>query len=331
MTRSESELLLGYLLGALEDADRASLEKRLRNDPSLLDALNRARALLRPLSAVRDDEPPPPGLAQRTCRLVSMHPCKPSGGLPPRPAMSAESAVSAPVGRFPWPDAAVAVGVLFTLTLLIVPAVHSSRQAAAVLKCQDNLREVGLALDGYSQLHEGYFPAVPTQGRQAVAGIYAQLLLRDGLLADQEKVICPASPLAANSVHIPSLEELYVAQQPELPRLQHMLGGSYGYNLGHMRRGMYQATRNLRRPWFALVADAPSPTAPERQSLNHGGRGQNVLFEDGQVKFLSCSRPSEQLDDIFVNDEGQVAAGVQPDDAVIGPSEASPLLPVAAR
>jgi hypothetical protein len=112
----------------------------------------------------------------------------------------------------------------------------------------------------------------------------------------------------------------------DLPRLRCVLGGSYGYCLGHLNNGAYEGTRNRQRRSFALVSDAPSPDQPGHQSRNHGGRGQNVLFEDGHVSFLTCSKPCNLSDDIFVNDEGRVAAGLHEDDAVIGPSDASPLV-----
>ena len=104
------------------------------------------------------------------------------------------------------------------------------------------------------------------------------------------------------------------------------MGGSYGYCLGHFRNGAYEGTRNRQRSGFAIVADAPSPDQPGHQSRNHGGRGQNVLFEDGHVVFLTCSKPNDSADDIFVNDAGLVAAGLHENDAVIGPSDASPLV-----
>jgi len=91
-------------------------------------------------------------------------------------------------------------------------------------------------------------------------------------------------------------------------------------------RGEYRSIKNLGRSHFALVADVPNSNQPARQSLNHAGRGQNVLFEDGQVRFTSSSKPDGSADDIFVNDDGLVAAGVGPDDAVIAPSETRPVL-----
>jgi hypothetical protein len=102
------------------------------------------------------------------------------------------------------------------------------------------------------------------------------------------------------------------------------MGGSYGYTLGHFAGGQYRHTRHLRRTSFAIMADAPDPCGGCRASGNHGG-GQNVLFEDGRVVYLTSCQPGEGCDDFYHNDDGQVQAGLHPDDAVIAPSSARPL------
>ena len=102
------------------------------------------------------------------------------------------------------------------------------------------------------------------------------------------------------------------------------MGGSYGYCIGYMDNGVLHATKNLGRENFAIMADAPREERPDRQSADHGGRGQNVLFEDGHVGFLTSSRPSGWSDDIFANDRNQVAAGVHRDDSVIVSSGVAP-------
>ena len=103
------------------------------------------------------------------------------------------------------------------------------------------------------------------------------------------------------------------------------MGGSYGYNLGYVRNGKYQATKNLYRDNFAIMSDSPNPNAPNLQSSNHGGRGQNVLFENGSVQFLTSTKALGSNDDIFTNDDGHVAAGLNPNDSVIGSSSAAPI------
>ena len=95
--------------------------------------------------------------------------------------------------------------------------------------------------------------------------------------------------------------------------------GSYGYPLGYTEDGVYHGTRDLGRTYFALVADTPgSDPSNGRQSLNHGGRGQNVLFECGGVRFVTSPRPDPSADHIYINDGGFEAPGLHYNDSVIG-------------
>jgi hypothetical protein len=326
MSHSAEEQLLGYVIGALDDSEREQIEDNLKDDPQLRHALALARQSLKPLETAAGGYDPPPGLAERTCQLVAMQAAAESAQ-PARPLISALPVSAGWMNRVRWPDLVMAIGLGLAVSMLVLPAIQSGRFSAQLAACQDNLRKVGLALANYSQRHEGFFPLVPSQGRFAVAGIYAPTLLRGGFLTESQTVVCPGSSLNDGArFEVPSLDQLEKAAQAELPRLRCAMGGSYGYCLGHLRNGAYEGTRNRQRPSFALVSDAPSPDRPGHQSRNHGGRGQNVLFEDGHVIFLSSSKPCNFSDDIFVNDNGLVAAGLHEDDAVIGPSDASPLV-----
>ena len=51
---------------------------------------------------------------------------------------------------------------------------------------------------------------------------------------------------------------------------------------------------------------------------------QNVLFEDGHVDFLRTCTNEAVKDHIFANQDGKVAPGIGPNDAVIGPSHVTP-------
>jgi anti-sigma factor RsiW len=65
------EELLGYLLGALDDAEQEAIERRLKADEQLRAHLARACRNLQPLYHCDDEFEPPPGLADRTCRLIT--------------------------------------------------------------------------------------------------------------------------------------------------------------------------------------------------------------------------------------------------------------------
>jgi hypothetical protein len=339
MSHPVQEQLLGYVMGALDDSEQEQLEESFKTDPRLRRELLLVRQSLQPLRADRGYYRPRPGLAQRTCEFVALQAAayaQPAAA-ETKPVTAGRVAMSpAPIppvwaSHVRWPDLAMTVGVWLAAAVLVLPAIQSSRFASQLAACQDNLRKVGIALDNYSQHHQGYFPMVPARGRLAAAGIYAPTLLRGGFLTEARAVLCPSSTLCDQQrFRVPSLDELEQAAEDQLPQLQCAMGGSYGYCLGHMHNARYEGTRNMHRTHFALVADAPSRDRANHQSANHGGRGQNVLFEDGHLKFLTSSKLCDQSDDIFVNDDGLVAAGVHADDAVIGPSDAPPIIYVKA-
>lgn len=308
--------LIGYLLDALDIEEHALIEAQLGRDPQLKRELELLSRSLLPLSIDKGHYDPPEGLAHRTCEFVAL---QARVSRAPQPAHAPS--------RWSLADMLVAAGLFLAATMLFFPAMNQSRFAARLLSCQNNLREIGIGLTNYSDLHGRYFPDIPPEGQLSAAGIYATKLVEGGFLVNPQVIICPASSLAEGTVEfrVPSSSDLQNAPRARLIRLHRQMGGSYGYNIGYVANGRYQATKNLGRANFALMADAPNATPPFR-SLNHGDCGQNVLFEDAHVQYLTTCKARGCQDDIFLNDDGQVAPGRHQDDAVVGASHAKPLL-----
>ena len=320
--------LIGYLLDALEPHERAAVERKLSQDASLRRELTLLQRSLAGLDADRGHYDPPEGLAQQTVEFVQT-----AAKIAALPRMTPDLSASMGASRWRIADLVVAAGVLVGASLLFIPAVSQSRYSTRVSGCQNNLRQLGVALVNYSESNDRYFPHVPSKGPLAAAGVYAQTLVQSGFLDDPHLIICPASALAENAhtFHVPTTEEMHAAEAPRLVELQREMGGSYGYTLGYVSKGRYRPTKNFGRSSFALMADTPKcAPAGDIVTDNHGGAGQNVLFEDGHVAHLT-GRTSEGCgDDIFLNDQGEVCAGTHRDDAVIAPSPARPIIwPVA--
>ncbi len=328
MSDSTLHDLLGYLLDALNADEREAFEERLRGDAALAAQLEAARGQLEILGRPEACEPPP-GLAARTCRFVAEQ--RAIGDRQPTTTerqtvlskRSADGELVSPSRSWRLIDIAVALAVCMAGVALVLPMIQSSRATAQVAACANRLREIGLALTGYSEHHDGAFPEVPESGKLAAAGIYAPVLLDAGYLNDRRIVICPASAMAGNSKFIvPTLSELEAADGEQLAELRRNMGGSYGYALGYRDAGQYKTTRNLHRVNFALAADVPASDCST--SLNHGGAGHNVLLEDGHIAFIHGCKLDGSSDDIFKNDLGKVAAGCHVNDAVVARSEMAP-------
>jgi hypothetical protein len=303
--------LIGYLLDALEPAEHEVVEAQLQLDPQLRRELELLSRSLSPLAADKEHYEPRPGLATRTCEFVV---AQAATVMPP-------SAAAPGVRQWKFTDMAIAAGIFLAAATLFFPALNQSRFAARVTQCQNNLRQIGRGMTEYSNMHNGCYPNVPVTGKLAVVGIYGPRLVELRFITDPNVLVCPDSALAEQrNYNVPTPQQLNMAEGQELVILQRLSGGSYGYTLGYVSNGRYQPTRNLNRPKFALMADAPSNLEPYNTE-NHGAHGQNVLFEDEHVTYLTTCKAHGCTDHIFLNDDGERAPGNHQHDAVIGPSE----------
>ncbi|MCI0358742.1 MAG: hypothetical protein L0211_09695 [Planctomycetaceae bacterium] len=329
------EHLLGYLLGALEPAEQAEVERELARDMRLRDELERLEDCVGRIGLL--DEPehysPPEGLATRACEYVA---CESQELVRPaqRPReVAAFSSVADPAEvagsrRLTWVDLLTAAAVLIAGFALFFPALSLSRFQAQVATCQNHLRQTGLALQQHAVLDELHrFPQIATVGNRSRAGIYAPTLVNNQLVLDPRSFVCPTGYYGThlNELQIPSWEQLDAAQGAMLAQLYEAMGGDYGFNMGYQQDGQLVAPRDERRPNYVLLADKPSDRRPGRTTANHGGRGQNLLCEDGRVCWCPTVPTAEVTDDPFHNRQGKVLAGLDRHDAVIGASPDSPL------
>ena len=306
--------LVGYLLGALEVAEQQEVEEALQDDSRLRQQLEALSFRLQPLESCRHVEPPA-GLSERACQLVTES---------VEPATLRERIFSSRggdwSGRSSWSmmDTLFASGLVLVLALLLFPAVLNSRHMAELRSCQDNLRQIGVAIRQYSDLNHGYFPVIPSEGRMSVAGAYAPILVNSGYLDGRQVVYCPAVQNDTTWVSVEPLTEQMVADSPglELDESQRPLNGVYAYNPGYERDNSYHPHRNLQRSYFPVVADIPGPTGTQRISTNHAGLGQNVLFEDGSVRFLRDAQ-TVMNDPFYLSERGRMELGRNRDDSVI--------------
>jgi hypothetical protein len=329
------DLLVRYLLGELNAQDREQLEAQLRDSPELRRELAYLQACLPSVddecaSPAEASSEAPRGLAERTLG----HICGDSSGSDgPRSAEAVTAAYEPPTGTPRWSlaDLTVAGGVFLAISMLFLPALRQSRDAARRTGCADNLRQLGTMLVSYSDQHGRFFPMVT---RNENAGVFAVYLLEDGYAGADELarlLVCRSSQLAEDVsakqvfIRVPTMCELAAASCDERKMWRRLMGGSYAYQLGYVEGDRHCAVRNEGSGRRAILADAPSEELDNLRSANHGGCGQNVLYEDLSVRFQKPpTYPEAERDDLYRNYEGQEAAGLDRFDTVLGRSEVTP-------
>jgi hypothetical protein len=313
------EDLIGYFLGALDRDAEEQVAKKLAEHPALRRELDFVGSCLTPLAADPDVEPPP-GLADRTIRMLRQAPAAPRIAPPP----ATETAGF--IGSWRLTDLAVAASILIMIGIVIAPAISQSRQVAQLTACKNNLRQIGIGMESYAEQFARHYPFVSASGPLAVAGMYAPVLLDTGHVSDPAVFICPSSHDDASS--IPSLSRVRDALDDvqQLSRLAPSLGGSYAYSLGFKENGVYHPPSRAATSGSVFMTDRPTRTSEgdvgNSNSPNHGGRGQNALCIGGNVKYLTTPAECTGCDNLFMSQRNRVEPGANGADQVIGVSEA---------
>lgn len=302
------DLLIGYALNALTPAEQAVVDAHLAANPEDAAKVERVRSLVGPLAADREDPPVPPELVVATISRTAeylvanqMFPL-PKPEEPSEPTRPSTLRRARPIDEPVYPawrrfDVAIAAAMAFLAVGLGLAGIGKLRADAKQIACQEKLREVHAALDGYSDTHEGRFPHVGTAAVPS-AGAFATELVRVGQLS----TTAPSCPTFALSE----------------PRLISQVG--FAYSLGYLDpAGQVQGLRRSDGDWTPILADVPGVqlAGAAEPTLPHV-RGQNVLYIGGAVRFTTTPAVGANRDHIYCNDAGLVRAGLHSLDTSLG-------------
>jgi prepilin-type processing-associated H-X9-DG protein len=319
------ENLIGYLLKALDADEQREVEKYLREHPEAQRRLDQLRQKVDLLARDAGDGEPPAGLWVHTLARVAEQKCRTA--LPSAPPAAARTNVG---GKPTWwrrSDVLVAAALLVLVGGLGVVWLGGVGRNKQVVECANNLHQFDMALEAYADTHNGQYPWVGSERPKNFAGSFVPALNEARAMPPGLSVSCPGDlPKSPSSVTFAELDRM---NRDDFNHETQTLAGCYAYSLGYQepsRSGLYGLTKSMdgRLP---LMADAPACENGNKvldgNSSNHGGKGQNVLFIDGSVKFLTTRELSPD-DDIYLNADHKVAAGRGPRDIVLGRSDAVP-------
>jgi hypothetical protein len=324
------EQLIGYLFDALDEDEARAVEAALA-DQGQATGLRRDLELLRgavaPLARDRSVLPAPAGLAARTLAFVARQVASESETVPLRPKgplMSPAREAASPAPSRVWLDRLLLAASALAACILVVPLVYDSIIESRARRVERNLQRVSGALQGYAESHR-FYPSPPDGGPLSRAGLFAPTLVSEHrLVSDDGILLVPDSELARSGVfRIPTLDEIEAAVgTPRFDELVRIMGGDFGYTLGHRSPdGRLQPNTNLRRASHPILADAPAACC--EKSNNHPDGFHYILFEDGHFERRHADFLHRDAH-LYRNRAGKVAAGVDPDDTAIGASHHQP-------
>ena len=328
--------LVGYILNALEPDEQERVRQELRRSPQAQQKLEVLRQAVEPLAYDAEPPEPPEDLLLSTLRRVGRYRCQQQAA-----EDSARRATPIRHRSFPitprslWKRADVLVAACIALVFLgmIPPSLLYLQHREKRLACAANLRQFYPAFVEFANRQgNGYLPVPDSSGPLAAAGVYGAWLREANCWNPHMHVYCPANlkPGQKPPPPPPTVTELRASYEtPIYAEYRRRMGGCYAYHLGYCDgQGHLFGIHCRQGDLVPILADRPprpGETADWRiaNSLNHGGRGQNVLFLGGHVRFVTSRFLGS--DDIFLNDNGRCAAGCCPEDIVLAPSETAPL------
>lgn len=348
MKKISEQDLIGYALGALDAIEEQAISSALRQDLTLRERLAEVEEKLTNLPDRFVEIDPPKSLLDKTLNTISIVAAtlghsdvpevapkqrKSNRSIPNR--FSPDSDVSV-IKKSNWSlmDLVVSCSVCLVFAAILLPSIASSRFQSDMLYCQNNLRTIGYSLASIADSYDGKLEVVRTDN-QIDVGQYVRLMIESELSADSNGMICPGDPLkeqtktqyeaawfqtaaqrtcAGVELVTPEMEgsnSLTDSNHPQQWQNSLAACGSYGYavpariaNSSRLEKMVVPSSTDQ-----VLAGDAPCSSSPGFQSLNHGSKGQNVLYGDLSVSYIHDSAYLPSGDHIYLNNQGEVQPG----------------------
>jgi prepilin-type processing-associated H-X9-DG protein len=309
----KADEMIDYVLGQVDGAERERLERALRDDGEQTARVEHLRQAIYRLLDDGTSFEHPPDLSHRTVAFVARN--------RRRPSLAEYVPIRVP---FRWADFAVAASIFIAGVLTLLPAIQRSRERMNQAGCVFNLQQLGNSFGQYASINQ-LMPYPPSSRSDAPAGSFASMLHGAGVLDDAKLLDCPCNgPCPHAGQELVSFDQLEQLRHTDPARFHHMVSSDYAYNIGYRHASQHPGpldfARSSRIPVLADQPDHDGLRIKDGNSLNHGGRGQNVLFGDGSVKWFRTRHVSLNDPDLYLNNDHQARPGLHEQDSVLVPS-----------
>ena len=162
----------------------------------------------------------------------------------------------------------VVIAIIGILAGILLPALGRARESARRTQCASNLKQIGLAINMYSNDNSGAFPTVSASAASAEMQSLGQLF--DAYITDRKVFKCSSDSGVTDTTVMALTAGTATVANSSFTTAR----CSYGYDDNHT---------SADDPGVAIVADAQGGSAA--LSDNHASKGQNVLYIDGHVEW----------------------------------------------
>ena len=314
--------VLDYHLHLDEEGERRETDALLAKDAEVRQLSESVRRMLRPLASW-PAETPPDYLAERTMQLIEHHDQTRRLAESTRESAGSGQAGDTGKGRGRWILGNlrdfVAVAATIMLVLMVSrPGVRYARQVSNKLNCASQMRQVGVGLSEYALDYQGSLPDVAHQPGAKWWNVGSQddvnssntrnvfLLVKNGYLPARV-FLCPGEGGHQDIRIILTPEELGRMRDFASPeQINYSFRLLFDKDLLPLDALNHTVMMTDKNPLFEDLErkrQEESLTLTEQllqaNSGNHQNRGQNVLFNDGHVEFMTDRYLKMSRDDIF--------------------------------